>query len=642
MKVRIGWVEKTFLILLLVYSAVSWFFGPALLAVVLKLLVAIFAIWSGARLSRVLVQRLLWRLRTRLIVAYIFIALVPIVLITTLAVLGAALVSGQLSVYLVTSELDRRIASLQNTVDFLARNDPELGPSARGAGPYLQTRFPGVRLRVEGDNNWTFPADSTVEAFPASWKEGSGLLLRAGSLYGWAYARSSSRRVTAVFPITRDYLGLLAPDLGESTVLDIQNGRAVVHQSPSMDAPSRNRLPPPMNRADFEVRWGAPLPVQLWESAPDTDHEWLTIRTRISAVMRTVFSQEVDYAKDLIWITFFAVAILFLLAEVVALVLGISITKTITGAVHELYEGTLRVTKGDFSHRIPTHGRDQLAELAVSFNHMTENMQRLLAVEKERERLQAELEIAREVQNQLYPRQLPQLSTLHLTAMCDPARMVSGDYYDYQQLDAKKAAIVIGDVAGKGISAALLMATVQSSFRSQLRSSVELATNAEDHRSQISVSTSHVVSSLNQQLYADTSPEKYATFYLGVYDEGTSTLTYTNAGHLPPVHIHNGAASRLDVNGMVVGAFPSAQYEESRLKLEPGDLLVFFTDGITEPEDAYGEMFGEERLIDIALKNMHLGDRALMETIVQSVRQWTGSGELQDDMTLMIVRRRQE
>src|SRR3954453_5184120 len=107
------------------------------------------------------------------------------------------------------------------------------------------------------------------------------------------------------------------------------------------------------------------------------------------------------------------------------------------------------------------------------------------------------------------------------------------------------------------------------------------------------LSTSLLVDRLNKQLYADTAPEKYATFYLGLYDDGNSTLTYTNAGHLPPILVRDGKAERLEVNGMVVGAFPFAEYEESKLRLQHDDLVVFFTDGISEPENSYGEMFSE-------------------------------------------------
>jgi sigma-B regulation protein RsbU (phosphoserine phosphatase) len=143
---------------------------------------------------------------------------------------------------------------------------------------------------------------------------------------------------------------------------------------------------------------------------------------------------------------------------------------------------------------------------------------------------------------------------------------------------------------------------------------------------------------LNQQLYADTAPEKYATFFLGVYDEDTNTLIYTNAGHLPPILIRNGEASPLEVNGMVVGAFPFAKYGESRLVLQPGDLLVFYTDGVTEPENAYGEMFGEDRLVELVLRNAECGGSQIVTAVTDAVREWTGSDELQDDMTLLLVR----
>ena len=204
--------------------------------------------------------------------------------------------------------------------------------------------------------------------------------------------------------------------------------------------------------------------------------------------------------------------------------------------------------------------------------------------------------------------------------------------------DETNVAIAIGDVAGKGISAALLMATVQSSFSAQLRGSLELAAGAGQDGTRASVSTSRVVSHLNQQLYADTTPEKYATFFLGVYEKSSGTLTYTNAGHLPPILIRGGEATRFDVNGTVVGAFPFTKYDESRIQLLRDDLVVFYTDGITEPENAYGEMFGEERMIELVVRNSHCDESGIVNAITDAVREWTGSDELQDDMTLLLVR----
>jgi phosphoserine phosphatase RsbU/P len=550
-----------------------------------------------------------------------------------------ALVGGQISIYLVTSELDRRTVNLRSTVDFLASDLGRSTQIATTVGPFLRTRFPGVEIVIRDGSVWTFPPDTTVPTPSKDWPQGNGLMIRDGYLYGWAAVNHGSRTVFAAFPVTREFVGTLVPDIGESIVVNMETNHVLMHPPlPDATEPSRNRLLPAVNILDFQIPWGTPIQAVRWENPGSVESPWLTMRTRPSAVLRTVLSQKIDFATEMIPMLFFGAAILFLIAEAIAFLIGISLTKTITGAVHELYEGTVRVRSGDLQHRIPPGGKDQLGELSDSFNEMTANVERLLSIEKERERLQAELEIASEVQNQLYPKRLPDVDTLRLTAVCNPARMVSGDYYDYQQVGDSNVAIAIGDVAGKGISAALLMATVQSSFRAQLRGSMELAAGAGENGMRVSISTSRVVSHLNQQLYADTAPEKYATFFLGIYDELSSTMTYTNAGHLPPILIRNGEATRFDVNGMVVGAFPFAKYDESRVQLVRNDLLVFYTDGITEPENAYGEMFGEERMIELVVRNAHCDESQIVCAITEAVREWTGSDELQDDMTLLLVR----
>ncbi len=261
-------------------------------------------------------------------------------------------------------------------------------------------------------------------------------------------------------------------------------------------------------------------------------------------------------------------------------------------------------------------GKDQLAVLGESFNAMTANMERLLVVAQEKERLQSEIEIAREVQNQLYPRAMPKLRTLRLAAVCQPARLVSGDYYDYETILEKQIALAIGDVAGKGISAALLMATLQSSLRAQLQSWKEVAAAADNGGPAPVVSTSQVVGRLNTQLYSHTAPEKFATFCLGVYDEPTGSFGYTNAGHLPPLLVREGVPERLNVNGTVVGAFALSPYDESWVNLKSGDLLAFFTDGVTEPENEYGEMFGEDRLVDLISRNSYLSEDQIIELVI--------------------------
>jgi sigma-B regulation protein RsbU (phosphoserine phosphatase) len=640
-----GMLEKICLLLLLAYVLLTMAGIAASIRTLLG--VAVIATASAVlfRLMRAAMRKTIWSLRNRLYVAYLFIAVVPITLILALVAIGGYLLTGQMAAFLVTSELERRTAALQNTAEFLAGLEVRsISEWVRRAGPQLERRFPGLQLLVRNETEWRFPQDTGVESPPAGWGNAHGVVLKGGFAYVWAHASAAGTEVTALVPLTRSYLADLVPNLGDMNLLEFDDPSQTESSAPEFslhrDIDTRRSLPPPVSRFDAEVSWGTPIPVAVWESPNRIENELLSIRSRPSAVLGTVMAEKVQQPLSLIPAIFFTAAALFLVTELVSLRLGVSITRTITGAVENLYEGTQRVMEGDFSHRIEVKGADQLGELGRSFNRMTENLERLVVVEKEKERLHSELEIAREVQSQLFPKMLPDLRTLRLTAFCNPASMVSGDYYDYQRIGDTSLGLAIGDVAGKGISAALLMATVQAVLRTQIRSCLESGSASGQASVSGLISTSKLVSQLNHQLHAYTSTEKYATFYFGLYDDASGILTYTNAGHLPPILLRDGTPQFLEVNGMVVGAFPFAQYDESRIEMKSGDLLVCYTDGITEPENEYGEMFGEKRLIEVLSKHVHRNDEEVMNQVMQAVHQWTGSPELQDDMTLLLARRR--
>jgi phosphoserine phosphatase RsbU/P len=634
-----GRVGIAFIAFLAAYIALETFAPRSGFRIVVGLGLLISCVWLAVRLLRMVARQAVWRLRNRLLVTYLFIAAVPILLIVALAIVGGMLLANQLAVYLVTSELDRRVESLDSAAQSVVRTAPADRPGVMEGMVKLfyQDRFPGIEiLAYSGARPIRYPANATLPQPAAAWQSTRGVLLRGDRFYLWAFVKSPTGDVTVVAPLTGELLGGLVPNLG---LVDFQEsdpgGRARISV-----ATNAGSLPPRANRFDYEFLWFATLPMAEWNAPAKSDIGYLVVRSRASAVLNTVFNRKADLAQGFLVIILIIGLIVFVIVELVSVIIGISMTRTITGAVHRLYQSTQKVIEGDFSHRIEVTGKDQLAELSSSFNSMTENLQRLLVVAKEKERLQSEIEIAREVQSQLFPRVVPQTRTLRLTAICQPARMVSGDYYDYEIIRDSQVALAIGDVAGKGISAALLMATLQSSLRTQLQSWVEITAAAVGNGSSIAaVSTSHLVSRLNTQLHAYTSPEKYATFCLGVFDEPTGCFTYTNAGHLPPVLVREGVAQRLDVNGTVVGAFPFSNYGESRIYLHPGDLLVCFTDGITEPENEYGEMFGEDRLVDLVAKNVHRTDEQIIELVLSSVHQWTASEELQDDMTILMARR---
>ena len=640
----LGLADKTFLLVVAAYLISGWMAAGNAARLLLLVAIIITGFWTGIKWTRIGIRKVIWRLRNRLVVAYLFIALVPILLVGIFGLLGGRFLAGQIAVYLVSSELERRMFTLNSSAESLA-----LVPAFQRERTWQRTydilaeSFPTVDVVILEGNNVSFPSEPIIQAPPSGWGEINGIVVREDLLYAWARAVNGKIQVTLLAPLTNEFLEGLAPGIGDVTILEFPSSIAgssepqamSTHGSPSDESRIEGtQIPAPRNRFDFSFKWATGIPVAVWDTPPLEESALLSVHTRFSAVLGVIFSRQAEAGY---WLALlYLVAVVFLIVELISLVIGVSITRTVTSAVHNLYEGTERVREGDFSHRIVVKGYDQIAVVSGSFNRMTENLERLLEVAKEKERMEAELEIAREVQGQLYPKSVPKLSKLELRARCNPARTVSGDYYDYQPLRDHSAVLAIGDVAGKGISAALLMATLQSSLRTQVRASLEKAT-AEGEG--YIISTSQFVGHLNEQLFADTSPEKYATFFFSVYDDDTGMLTYTNAGHLPPLLFRNGEATRLDVNGMVVGAFPFAQFEQSHLQLESGDLLLGYTDGITEPENEYDEMFGEQRLIETVTRNAHLDVEQIIEAVMNAVGQWTGSPELQDDMTILLARR---
>jgi phosphoserine phosphatase RsbU/P len=526
----------------------------------------------------------------------------------------------------VSSELQRRAETLNEPAQILGWSSPETRERVMNQVQAIAlNHFPNVRILVHAEKDVKYPIDAKIEAPPEGWGNKDGLVVRKGRYYQWAHVIRGGTEVVMLEPVTNKILSNLIPHLGQVLLTNEDDpGKAF---GSTQDEPGETFIPQKTNELDREVTWFSRVKVADWDKPGQTEDDLLVVRTRPSALKDAIFGAEFDIGQLSLY-AFAVIAILFLIVELVSLVLGVSLTRTITRAVHNLYDGTQKVTAGDFSHRIAVRGSDQLAALSASFNSMTENLERLFVVEKEKERLQSELEIATEVQAQLFPKDLPVLKTMRLTGVCKPARMVSGDYYDFFCLHETKIALAIGDVAGKGISAALLMASIQSIMRTHMNHS-----DADG-----CLTTARVVSLLNRQLFASTSPEKYATFFFAIYDEDSRMLSYTNAGHLPPILVRGGEATILEVTGTVVGAFPMVKYEERSLQLRPGDLLVAYTDGIEEPENEYGEQFGEERLKEILLRHQNLEMKEMIGKVMDAVVEWTSAPEMPDDMTLLVAK----
>jgi serine phosphatase RsbU (regulator of sigma subunit) len=351
---------------------------------------------------------------------------------------------------------------------------------------------------------------------------------------------------------------------------------------------------------------------------------------RISA---TAFRRaRVNFGQGLLFVMG-VVGILFLIIQLIAFGMGLSLARSITGAVHELFEGTERVGRGDFTHKIPISSRDQLGELASSFNSMTNSIEYLLQEKAEKERLEQELRIARAIQMSLLPQGPLVMPGLALTPHCEPAREVGGDYYDYVPIDDDRIAILIADVSGKGTSAALYMAELKGIILSL----------SERHTSprQLLINANRIISR-----HLDT--RSFITITYAVVDLKARTLTYARAGHCPLIHAPGPhATSRtariLVPDGMVLGlqiddgTMFSKALEEAIIPLGTGDLFLFYTDGISETMNGDGEMFGDARLAALLQRHADRPPTEIREHILREVQSFAGTAIQQDDMTMLLL-----
>jgi phosphoserine phosphatase RsbU/P len=260
--------------------------------------------------------------------------------------------------------------------------------------------------------------------------------------------------------------------------------------------------------------------------------------------------------------------------------------------------------------------------LALEVSELTQSLVKEAA---QRERVNREMEIAREVQQRLFPQRVPEIAGLSLAGFCRPALGVGGDYYDFIELEDGRLGLAIGDVSGKGISAALLMASLRASLRGMtLEGPTDLA---------------RMMQKVNRLVYEASANNRYATFFFATYNPDTRELRYVNAGHNAPMLLRSGAAEvlRLEAGGLVVGLLPHANYEEASVILGSGDLLITYTDGISEAMTVNDEEWGEERMLAAGHGQRGSADE-ILQTIFRAADEFTAGAPQHDDMTLLIMK----
>jgi sigma-B regulation protein RsbU (phosphoserine phosphatase) len=628
-------------------------------------------------------SQLLWRLRNRLIVTYVFIGVIPVFLLLVISLITLYLLAGQFASFVVTSDITTHLRSMEAGNRAIAHHlatqvsrggklDAEILSRVRPHRPEWSRRQVCAWYRDQLQPFCSGPEGAATLDSPSYI---TGDFRDIVNDHGKLYLRTAtvlapdSLRVILSEPFDRDFVEKLSGDLGRIAVYGNQSTAASAANSSTsllkFDAGKQREqaffagtIPPASGTFDHDITFRLPILVVDWTTGErQRDGVLAEVETRPSVLYARLFAALGDYARGLENILLL-IAIVFAIIVLLALFVGTKLTRTITSAVDQLYQGTKHVNRADFSHRITVQSTDQLATLANSFNSMTTSIEKLVQEQKEKQRLEGELAIAQEVQAQLYPKLITQLDTLEVHGFCRPARTVSGDYYDFLGLSSDKLMLAVGDISGKGISAALMMATIHSAVRAysiedrsllrepslRERFAVGTATSSAlmlaSELNDTSVSPAALLTLLNHQLYESTPSAKYATLFLGIYDGATRRLTYANGGHLPPILIsENGSAQLLDCGGTVVGLFDNVSFPEATVQLRPGDVLVTYSDGVTEPENDYGE-FGEERLIQLVRSNRHLPLERITEIVTAAVADWIGENEQPDDVTLVLARAR--
>jgi serine phosphatase RsbU (regulator of sigma subunit) len=301
----------------------------------------------------------------------------------------------------------------------------------------------------------------------------------------------------------------------------------------------------------------------------------------------------------------------------------VPISYRMTDRLRALTGGVRQLAAGDFHARVPATSADEFGELARAFNQMAQDLERHQAVAVKQEGLHREMELSRQIQTEMLPRTRLLFGASEIKGISIPAREVGGDFFNYFELPGHRLGLLVGDVSGKGVSAALLMANVQATLRARLPLQNDLAALAD---------------LLDRELDASTPGGVFVTLFLAILDDA-GELRYVNAGHNPQYVLRiDGRVERLSATGLPIALFGGHGYKEARVPLAPGDLLFFYTDGLVEAEDDRGEQFGAERVEAILIEEHGRGIDAVLERIERDVNAFRGAVDALDDATLMAMR----
>jgi HAMP domain-containing protein len=321
--------------------------------------------------------------------------------------------------------------------------------------------------------------------------------------------------------------------------------------------------------------------------------------------------------------------IIFLAGACLSLIIGIVISGWVTNPIKIIVDGTRHIAKGDLRYRLHIRGNDEIAELAEAFNNMSSDLlthiDKLKHTTAEKERMLKELEIAKGIQQSFLPDSAPDIKNINIAAATMPARVVGGDFYDFIPIGKDRWGIVIADVSGKGIPAALFMALTRTLIRASATANLSVV---------------NAVKQANRLIFNDVRTNMFVTLFYAILSPGDLTLEYVNAGHNPPFLLKQGlhGVKFLKAGVAPLGLFEEIDISSETIKLEPSDLITLYTDGATEARGQEKKEFGIKRLVEEAKKYHSLTAREIITGIQQDLNSFAAGQPQFDDITLMAIK----
>ncbi len=584
-------------------------------------------LWGGFKLARYLVRRLLWRIRTKLIVSSLFIAVVPVVLLTLFFLLAGVLFTGLVASHLLSTEVERQQRDLEAIARAVVSHAPLAESSVAERMKAAQARHPGLSwIAVDGARTVSAAGDLPGKA-PAwmTQDDFAGIV----KLPGDDHLRAMSRRGSAFVLLDLPVDERLVADLTSRTGIKLLRAHTTVKSRSAGITIDVKDDEAAQTRESIQAEgllFFAEMPELDWETGEKGSLTRAIEYQPFELIQRLSSGTSITGALLVkIWA---AVGAVFAVMYCVALALGLMLARSITRSVHALSHGTERLRQGDFTYQIKVRSRDQLGELAQSFNVMARGIDDLLRESAEKERLEEELRIARQIQMSLLPQGKVGLDGLRVAALCLPAAEVGGDYYDLLPLSDTRLGVVVADVSGKGTSAALYMAELKGLVLSLSR---------------IYDSPGALLKQANRILSANLDSRSFITMTYAVVDTAAGTMRLARAGHNPLIQLEaeSGRTRVLAPQGLGLGIDPGDRFDdilqEVEVPLAPGDHFLFFTDGLSEAMNASAELFGEQRLRDLLEGAPELASEPLKERILAEVRAFAAGTAQHDDMTMVLL-----